>query len=328
MAETIRWGILATGGIAAAFTEDLLTLPDAEVVAVGSRTDAAAATFGDRYGIRNRHGSWQSLAQDPEVDIVYVATTHNAHYEASLLCLQAGKAVLCEKPFTVNLAQTRELQRAAEQHSVFLMEAMWTRCNPAFRRMLEMIGEGAIGEVRTVHADLHLPGGFTPDHRLRDPELAGGALLDLGVYPITVAHAVLGVPDTVRAWAQLTEEGVDANPGLVVGYANGAMAALTCGLAAQTPTTATISGTEGRIELPPIFFRPSGFLLHRADEEPVRVDVPYAGNGMNHEAVEAMRCMRAGALESPLVSWQATVDVMTLLDGVREQIGVRYPGES
>lgn len=328
MAETIRWGILATGGIAATFTEDLLTLPDAEVVAVGSRSEQSANAFADRFGIRSRHGSWQGLADDPEVDIVYVATTHNAHYDAALRCVDAGKAVLCEKPFTLNLPQTRELQRRAKERDVFLMEAMWMRCNPAFLKMLDLIRDGAIGTVTTVHADFHLAGPFAPDHRLRDPELGGGALLDLGVYPVTVAHAVLGVPSTVVSWAQLNPEGTDANTGMLFGYDSGALAALTCGLSANSPVTAVVSGTGGRIDLGSTFFRPAGFQLHRTGHAPERVEVPYAGNGMNHEAVEAMRCMRMGALESPLVSWQMTADVMALLDGVREQVGVRYPEES
>jgi predicted dehydrogenase len=327
MAESIRWGILATGGIAATFTRDLLTLPDAEVVAVGSRTEAAAAAFGERFGIRRRHGSWQALAQDPDVDIVYVATTHNAHYEASRMCLEAGKAVLCEKPFTLSLGQTLELQRLAQERNVFLMEAMWTRCNPAFRKMLELIGDGAIGEATAVHADFHLAGSFGPEHRLRDPELGGGALLDLGVYPVTVAHAVLGMPSEVRAWARLNPEGTDANTGMIFGYESGAIAALTCGLSSDSPVAAIVSGTGGRIVLDTPFFIPGGFQLHRSGREPERVAVPFTGNGMNHEAVEAMRCMRMGELESPLVPWRATAEVMGLLDGVREQIGVRYPGE-
>jgi predicted dehydrogenase len=327
MAETIRWGILATGGIAATFTEDLLTLPDTEVVAVGSRTAAAAETFGDRFGIRNRHGSWQALAEDPEVDIVYVANTHNAHHDATAICLDAGKAVLCEKAFTINLAQARDLVSKAKERNVFLMEAMWMRCNPAFLKMLELVRDGAIGEVTAVHADFHLTGPFAAEHRLRAPELGGGALLDLGVYPVTVAHAVLGVPATVKAWAQLTPEGMDANTAMIFGYENGALAALTCGLSAYSPVMAVVSGTGGRIDLGSPFFRPSGLRLHRPGQEPERVEVPFTGNGMNHEAAEAMRCMRMGALESPLVSWQDTLDVMALLDGVRGQIGVRYPGE-
>jgi predicted dehydrogenase len=331
MAQKIRWGILATGGIAATFTEDLLTLPDAEVVAVGSRTLAAAQAFAGRFGIPRAYGSWQELADDQDVDIVYVATTHNAHFPAAQLCLHAGKAVLCEKAFTLNLAEAQTLVDLARQRGAFLMEAMWMRCNPAFRRMLEMIAGGAIGEVQTVHADFHIAGPFTTDHRLRDPKLGGGALLDLGVYPVTFAHAVLGVPTSVSAWASLTPEGADANTGMIFGYAGGAhpgaLAALTCGITASTPVTAMVAGSQGRIELGPLFFRPESFVLHQAGAGPQTITVPYAGRGMTHEALEAMRCLRAGLLESPLVSWQDTLEVMALLDGVRGQIAVAYPGE-
>jgi len=194
--------------------------------------------------------------------------------------------------------------------------------------MQELVRDGAIGEVQTVHCDFHLAGPFTADHRLRDPHLGGGALLDLGVYPITVAHAVLGVPQAVKAWAKLNPEGSDATTGMIFGYDSGAMAALTCGISADSPVSAVISGPGGRIVMNAPFFIPNGLVLHRTGQAPQRWDVPFTGNGMNHEAVEAMRCMRLGALESPLVSWQATAEVMALLDGVREQIGVRYPGES
>lgn len=332
MADKIRWGVLATGGIAATFTSDLQTLPDAEVVAVGSRSTAAARAFAERFAIPRAHGSWQELAEDPQVDVVYVANTHNAHFPAVELLLKSGKHVLCEKAFTLNLAQAQTLVDLARDRGLFLMEAMWMRCNPAFRRMLEMLADGAIGDVSTVHADFHLAGPFAADHRLRDPKLGGGALLDLGVYPITFAHAVLGLPSSVTAWASLNPEGTDTNTAILFGYANGphegALAALTCGLTADSPVNATVSGTRGRIELGPTFFRPDSFLLHRTGAEPQRIQVPFQAKGMVHEAIEVMRCIREGQLESPLVSWQDTLDVMGLLDGVRRQIGVVYPEEA
>ena len=332
MADKIRWGVLATGGIAATFTEDLRTLPDAEVVAVGSRSLASARAFAERFDIPRAHGSWQELVDDPGVDVVYVANTHNAHFPATELCLRAGKAVLCEKAFTLNLGQAKTLIDLARDRGVFLMEAMWMRTNPAFRRMLEMLADGAIGDLSTVHADFYLAGPFPADHRLRDPKQGGGALLDLGVYPVTFAHAVLGVPSSVTAWAALNDEGTDANTGMLFGYSHGphtgALAALTCGLTADSPVAATVSGTRGRIELGSTFFRPDSFRLHRAGAEAQTIRVPYTGRGMVHEAIEVMRCLREGLLQSPLVSWQDTLDVMALLDGVRAQIGVVFPEEA
>ena len=330
MNKSIRWGILATGAIAAEFTRDLQLLPDAEVVAVGSRTEESAAAFADRFGIPRVHGSWEALAADEEVDIVYVATPHHAHYRATRLCLEAGRAVLCEKPFTINAAESLALTELAAKQGRFLMEAMWMRCNPAVLKVAELVADGVIGPVGTLHADFGLAGPFDPSHRLRDPNLGGGALLDLGVYPVALAHLLLGVPDSVQAWASLTPEGVDANTGLLLGYDSGAVATLTCGIVSGTPFRAYVSGTLGRIELPSPFFRPGEFLLYRGQGdsvEPELVQVPYTGTGYVHEAEEAMRCLRAGLLESPLVPWSSTLEVMRTLDTARERTGVRYPGE-
>ncbi|MFI6508347.1 Gfo/Idh/MocA family protein [Streptosporangium sp. NPDC050855] len=325
--KPIKWGILATGGIAATFTEDLKLLPDAEVTAVGSRSVESARAFADRHGIPRAHGSWAELAADPEVDIVYVANTQNAHHDAVRTCLEGGKAVLCEKTFTLNRAEAASLIDLARERGLFLMEAMWMRCIPAIRRIVELIGEGAIGPVNAVHADFSISVSVDPGHRLRDPRLGGGALLDLGVYPVSFAHLMLGVPAGVRSWARLTPEGVDENTGVLLGYDSGAVALLSCGITTDSPVTASVSGPLGRIELPHLFFRPDTFVLYRAGEEPETVHVPFEGKGMLHEAAEAMRCLREGLLESPLVPWQATLDVMGILDEVRAQVGVRFPGE-
>lgn len=327
--NAIRWGVLATGGIAAAFAEDLKLLPDAELVAVGSRSAASARGFADAHGIPRAHGSWAELAADPEVDVVYVATPHSAHRDAAAACLEAGKAVLCEKPFTLNRAEAEALVRLARERGTFLMEAMWTYCNPTVRRMTELIADGAIGEVKTVHADFGFVAQTEPTHRLRDPLQGGGALLDLGVYPVSLAHLVLGAPSAVSAWARLTPEGVDENTGIVLGYDSGAVAALSCSMVAFNPMVAVISGTAGRIELPYAFFRPTHFVLHRLghDAEEVRLPDPDPGNGYGHEAAEVMRCLRAGERESPLVPLDGSLEVMATLDAVRERIGVRYPQE-
>ncbi|MFC1421020.1 Gfo/Idh/MocA family protein [Streptacidiphilus cavernicola] len=330
MTQKIRWGVLATGGIAADFTQDLKLLPDAEVVAVGSRSKEAAQAFADRFDIPRAHGSWAELAADDGVDIVYVATPHHAHFEAAALCLEAGRAVLCEKPFTLNAADSRALVGIARKHGSFLMEGMWMRCNPAVRKLLALVADGAIGDVGTVHADFAFPGDFAPTHRLRDPALGGGALLDLGVYPVSFAHLLLGSPDTVTAWASLTPEGVDANTGMLLGYDSGALATLSCGITSATPGRAFVGGSAGRIEVPPLFLRPDSFTLYRGtgdDVEPEVFRIPYTGIGFVHEAEEAMRCLREGLVESPLMRWQDTVEVMEVLDTVRARIGVRYPGE-
>lgn len=321
----IRWGILATGGIAGTFVEDLQLMPDAEVLAVGSRTLAAAQAFAERYGIPRAYGDWQSLAADADVDVVYVATPQSAHHAAAKLCLAAGRAVLCEKPLTLDAATARDLIKTARAAGAFLMEAMWTRCNPTVQRVVDLVRGGAIGEVTSVHASFGLAGPFPPEHRLRDPALGGGALLDLGVYPITLAHLMLGRPDVIRAWAALTAQGVDENTGVLFGYSSGALATLACGIAGGTVPSATVVGRRGRVEFPPPFFRPARATLHRAGADPEVVSVRLGGHGYLPQAAEVHRCLRAGLIESPLVPHAATLEVMSLLDEIRAQIGVAYP---
>jgi predicted dehydrogenase len=322
--KKVRWGILGTGGIAATFASDLPLVEGAELAAVGSRLPQTAETFAARHGFARAHGSWADLAADDGVDVVYVATPHALHYPAAMACLEAGKAVLCEKPMTLDVASSAMLVQEARAREVFLMEAMWMRCNPAILRIVELVADGAIGEVVAVHADFGLQGPFAAEHRLRNPALGGGALLDLGVYPINLAHLFLGAPATVTSWAHLSPEGVDLNTGLLFGYDTGAVAALTCDLVGATRNAASITGTAGRIDLPPGFFAPQTFTLHRSGAEPEVVDLRFEGRGYQYEAAEVQRCMLAGALESPLMPQLTTLEIMTLLDTIREQIGVVY----
>ncbi|MEU9565060.1 Gfo/Idh/MocA family oxidoreductase [Streptomyces sp. NPDC048161] len=331
MSGTVRWGVLATGGIAAAFTEDLRSMPDMEVVAVASRTDASAQAFAQRFGIPRAYGSWAALAADEEVDVVYVATPHSAHREAAALCLEAGKHVLCEKAFTLNAREADELVKLARDRGLFLMEAMWTYCNPVIRRMTELVRDGAIGEIRSVQADFGLTGPFGPGHRLRDRALGGGALLDLGVYPVSFAHLLLGEPDRVQADAVLSPEGVDLHTAMVLGWSEaGASALLNCSIVADTPQTAAVTGTKGRIEFPRGFFYPERFVLHRAGHEPEEFTAGAAGaglRGLQFEQAEVVRALRAGETESPLVPLDGSLAVMRTLDAVRDRIGVRYPAD-
>ena len=319
-----RWGILATGHIAGRFAEDLRLLPDAELVAVGSRTAQSAELFAARHGIPRAYASWAELAADPDLDVIYVATPHAAHHEAAMTCLAAGRAVLLEKPFTLDLATSTELIGTARARGIFLMEAMWMRTNPLILRVLELVEDGAIGELTSVRADFGAAGPFPPEHRMRARTLGGGALLDLGVYPVSLAHLLLGVPQHVHAWASLTPEGVDANTGIVLGWDSGAVATLSCGMVGATAITASITGTAGRIDLPEPFYRPGAAVLHRAGVEPETLPADRSGGGYQYEAAEVQRCLAAGLTESPLVPHAATLEVMGLLDGIRERIGVDY----
>ncbi|WP_406381074.1 Gfo/Idh/MocA family protein [Streptomyces sp. NBC_01618] len=331
MSGAVRWGVLATGGIAATFTEDLRAMPDAEVVAVASRTDASAQAFAQRFGIPRAYGSWAELAADDEVDVVYVATPHSAHREATALCLEAGKHVLCEKAFTLNAREAQELVKLARDRGLFLMEAMWTYCNPVIRRMTELVRDGAIGDIRTVQADFGFAGDFGPGHRLRDPALGGGALLDLGVYPVSFAQLLLGEPDRVQADALLSPEGVDLNTAMLLSWSGaGASALLNCSLVGDTPVTAAVTGTKGRIDFPHGFFYPERFVLHRPGRDPEEFTAGAAAaglRGLQFEQAEVARALRAGETESPLVPLDGSLAVMRTLDAVRDRIGVRYPAD-
>ncbi|MFJ9746144.1 Gfo/Idh/MocA family protein [Streptomyces chartreusis] len=328
--QKVRWGILATGGIAAAFTADLVDLPDAEVVAVASRRQESADAFAERFGIPRAYGDWTSLAEDGDIDVVYVATPHSAHREAAGLCLEGGRHVLCEKAFTLNAREAAELVALAKARGSFLMEAMWMYCNPLVRRLKALVDDGAIGEVRHVQADFGLAGPFPPSHRLRDPAQGGGALLDLGVYPVSFAQLLLGEPSDVTARAMLSAEGVDLQTGALLSWDNGALASLHCSIVGGTATAASITGSAGRIDVPGGFFFPERFVLHRDGRDPEEFTADPADgprNTLRHEAAEVMRALRAGESESPLVPLEGTLAVMRTLDAIRDRVGVRYPGE-
>ncbi len=319
--SAVRWGILATGGIATRFVTELPQAGNGVVTAVGSRSRDTAEAFAAKHDIPKAHGSWADLANDPEVDIIYVATPHSHHHEAALLCLRSGKPLLVEKAFTLDLAQAQDLVSVARERRLFLMEAMWTRTLPAIHKMLDLVADGAIGDVTLVDASFGLAARFEADHRLRNPLLGGGALLDLGVYPVHFAHLLLGPPRFTRAWAHLYPEGTDERTGIVLGYEDGAVASLYCG-AGSDVRSASVVGTKGRIEFDYGFHNASSFTLHRDGS---KEEFTAAPSSLHFQAAEAGRCLQAGLLESPMVPLQSTLDVMATLDAIRSQIGVVYP---
>jgi len=321
----VGWGIVGTGRVAGIFASDIRALSGAELLAVASRTEENARAFAARHCIPRRYGSWARLAEDPDVEVVYVATPHAAHHAATTLMLDAGKAVLCEKPMTLDAAQANDLATRAQRHGIFLMEAMWTRCLPAIRRMTEMIKAGAIGEPRLLTADLGIKAPSDRRHRLWIPDLGGGALLDTGVYLASFARMILGPPTAVTASATLTADGVDATTTFTLSHADGAMAALACSIVTDSARGAVISGSEGRILLPRRFYASAGFELWRGEELTERVHAPYIGHGLAHEAAETMRCREAGLTQSPLIPLAETAGVLGTLDQVRALIGVDYP---
>jgi predicted dehydrogenase len=322
----VGWGILGTGAIARSFVRDLMLLSDARIAAVGSRSLESARAFADAHPCDGHtaraYGSYDEMCEDPGVDIVYVATPHSMHFENVQMCLNAGKPVLCEKAFALNAAQTQQMMRLAAAKELFLMEAMWMRCNPVIRQLREVALGGVIGEIRQVTADLSFEPAPAKD-RLYNPELGASALLDIGIYPVTFAALILGEPAGVAAWADLSDRGVDINTGVTLGYASGAVAALTCSMTARSSNVATVSGTRGRIDIPARFHHPSRFTLHH-DDTSQTYETQLRGTGLSYEAEEAQRCLREGLRESPLVPLADTLSVMTVLDSIRAEIGVTY----
>jgi predicted dehydrogenase len=329
VADRIRWGIAGTGGIAAAFAEDLKLLPDAELVAVGSRSQAAADAFAERFAIPHRHVGYPALAADPDVDAVYVAVPHIGHCEAALAAIDGGKAVLVEKPFALNAAETERMIGAARKAGTFLMEAMWVRFLPHLAYVRELLAEGWIGEVRSVLADRGELLSTDPRHRVRAPELGGGALLDLGIYPVSLASMATGglQPERVEAVARMTETGVDAQASMLFVYPGGAHAAISTSLDARSANIAAINGTEGRILIPHPWARISPVELILNDGTSRVTTLPHEAHGLRHQAAEVGRLLRAGRTESPVLPLDETLAVMRTLDLVRERIGLRYPGE-
>jgi predicted dehydrogenase len=328
MPDTIRWGIISTGWIAHKFATGLSVLPDAKLVAVGSRSQDSAKQFGDQYGVPKRHASYEALANDPEVDIVYIGTPHPMHRQDALMCLAAGKPVLCEKPFTLNAIHTKEVIGFARQKKLYLMEAMWTRFIPAIVKVRELITDGAIGEVQMVQADFGYHAPFDPLHRAYNPELGGGALLDVGIYPIAMASMVFGKqPSQISSHAYLGKTGTDDFNGMIFQYDGGQIAVLSSSIALQTPSEVAIIGTKGYIRIHYPFWFAHRITLSQNGKGDQEMVYPLRGNGYDYEAEAVMADLRAGRLENAIMPLDESLAIMETMDLIRAQWGLRYPGE-
>ena len=331
-APPIRWGIIGAGHIASRFVTAVQQHTQGQVVAVGSRNRERGAAFAaaHRIGTGHRigavHEGYAALVADPAVDVVYVATPHSEHREHALLAIAAGKHVLVEKAFTRNALEAVEVIQAARAAGVFLMEAMWTRFLPHVAALRQVVERGEIGDVVRVEADFGGSPPYNPTDPNFNPALAGGALLDLGVYPIAFAQDLLGTPTGVTAVGTLAGTGVDVESTVTLDFEGRAQAIARSSFLADTPRTAVVIGTDGRIDVDPEFYAPTTFTVTRRDGTRTRFEEPVDG-GMQFEAAEVARCIAAGRAESPRVSWQSTLDVMRTLDAARGQLGVVYPGE-
>lgn len=325
--NSFRWGILGTGGIAKTFAKDIQLLPGHTVSSVGSRDLSSALKFSESFAGSQPYGSYAELIES-NVDAIYIATPHPMHFENALMAMQAGKPVLCEKPFTLNAQEARELIVYSQKYRIPLMEGMWTRFLPHIKQVQKIIESDALGEIHTLIAD---HGQFIPPSRaprLWEPELGGGALLDLGIYPITIADIALGPPQEIHAHATLTEKWIDLQTSMGFTYPNGAHALLTCTMANQSANTAVISGEKARLEIDGPFFAPTSFRLITRDGNVTTVSNDYQGVGLREEAAAFAEVIRVGSIESPLMTHAKTLEIMELMDAVRKLIGVRYPGES
>ncbi|GMW01974.1 MAG: oxidoreductase [Candidatus Hydrogenedentota bacterium] len=327
MHEPIRWGILGTGAIAKQFARAIPHTPGAQLLAVASRSQEGADAFGKEFDVPRRYARYEDLVADPEVDVVYVASPHSEHKANSILALQSGKHVLCEKPFCINADETREVVAVAQRQKRFLMEAMWTRYFPAMERVRALIAEGDIGEPRLLSADFGFKSDFDPTSRLFDPNFGGGSLLDVGVYPISLAFMIFGRPAINVGVAHLGSAGTDEQAGMILGYEKGELAVLHSAIRVETPQEAIINGTAGRIRIHSPWWCPSTITVHREGSEIEAISLPYEGNGYQYEAIEVGRCLREGLLESALMPLNESIAIMECMDSLRRQWGLRYPME-
>jgi predicted dehydrogenase len=328
MTETVRWGILGTGGIAHAFATALMETPGATLAAVGSRSVESAEKFGREFASPLAYGSYQALCDAPGVDIIYIGTPHPVHAENATMALEGGKAVLCEKPFTMNLREAEKVVALARAKKLFLMEAMWTRFMPALAELKRIVASGEIGTPRQLHADFGFHAPTDPGHRVNNRALGGGALLDLGIYPLSIATAIMGPARQVQALAEMSETGVDAQTGFTLLHEGGGMSLCSCSLLAKTPDALTVSGPLGRVRMDAMFHCSRSLTITLADGTSRMVPTPYLGNGYVHEAIEASRCVREGLLESPRMTLDDTLALMCMLDTIRAQIGLRYSADA
>ncbi len=321
---SIRWGIVGPGRIAQNVMGDFAHVPDATVLAVASRSAARADGFAAEHGIERSYSSYRDIIADPDVDVLYIATPHTHHHAVGLAAAAAGKALLVEKAFTATLAGAESLVGAVREHHVFAMEAMWTRFQPAVVAARTLLADGAIGEVRSVQADLGVTRAFDPTDRVFAHELGGGAILDLGVYVVSFAQMVLGNPTSVSALGSLEPSGVDADVTFLLGFDDGRTATLMSSLHSPMPGHARIFGTTGWIDILPRFHHPNSFVLHRQGHESERFDRPALGSGYSHELIEVTEALNAGRTESAVMPLDDTLAVQRVLDDALTQLGIRF----
>jgi len=324
----IRWGILGCGRIARKFAADLRLVDDAELTAIASRNKETLELFAKDFPCKHLHNSYEALAANDEVDVIYIATPHSHHYEHTMLCLNHNKAVLCEKAFAINSRQAKEMIKTAKERKVFLMEALWTKFLPHYKKLQELLQQKTLGDIKSVLVNFGFKTSDKSPQRLFDPLLGGGTLLDIGIYNVFMTLSILGKPDTIEATMIATPSGVDEQIAVLFKYNNGAMAQLFSSFATNLPTQAEINGTEGCITLTTRFYEPSTTIqLSKKipyEREVVPVDKE-AGFGYHYEAKHVNECLKKGLVESPVMTHADTLTLMEVLDTIRMKAGLKYP---
>lgn len=324
--KNLRWGILGPGKISKKFANDLKLVDGAVLTAVASRSKERAKSFAQAYEIEKAYGNYEELFNDPEVDIIYIGTPHNSHMDYSLLAMKAGKHVLCEKPLGVNGQQVQAMIDCAQENQVFLMEALWSRFNPSIVEVLEKIKQGVVGEVNYINVDFSVHRDFAPDSRMLNMDLAGGSLLDMGIYPVFLAYVILGNPDEILATARFHETGADVQTAAIFKYDKG-IANIMSGFESDSDMIAKIHGTEGKIMIDKRWHEPQGYKIQKG-QELAEFKLPKNGIGYTYEIEECVECISKGLLESKRWSHKNSLDLIRILDEMRKQIGLKYPFES
>ena len=331
MPDKIRWGVLGCGRIARKFAHDLQLVDDAVLVAAGARSIESANAFAKDIPVTYTHGSYEELVQNQNVDVIYIATPHSEHYNNTMLCLNYNKAVLCEKAFAVNHAQAKRMIDKAREKKVFLMEALWTKFLPNYQKLQSLLKENILGEIKSVLINF----GFAPQppvpQRLLDPSLAGGTMLDIGIYNVFMATSVLGKPKAVKAFMTPAATGVDEQCAVTFLYDNGAIAQLFSTFTSNLATEANINGTGGRIRLTHRFYSPDAIIEYYPGQPDSKQIIPVereGGHGYQYEAQHVCDCLRDGLTESPVMTHDDTLQQMKILDEIRQQAGIKYPEDN
>ncbi len=323
----INWGIIGPGKIAGKFASDLNFFADARLLGIASRELERAKLFSQKYNATKYYGSYEELAKDPKIDIVYIATPHTLHFENTMMCLRHGKSVLCEKPMGINSNEVKAMVKEARLRNLFLMEALWTRFIPATEKMLQLIEEDAIGNINFISADFGFKADTNPLDRTYNKKLGGGSLLDIGIYPIYLSILTLGVPKNIDAMARISETGVDSYCAILLDYQNGQKAVLNSTFEANTPTEAHIYGNKGRIKMQSPFHHSQKISIFKDEYLNEDFDINYIGNGYYHEIKEVTNCLKKGKIESNKLPHSLSLDLISVIDKVKQKIGLKYKGE-